>query len=204
MASILQNKVDTKNQIDELVQVQSRIVVDCYKIIKDIEFLSNSNHSRDIADVIEGDRFFVRAGNYMWTILVLELNKIFDKREAYALSKTLNIAVNNFSKVRWDKKEDFGRLNELRNEIEEEKVQTVIGNLNHIRDKQFAHLDRNRFDKEILITLTDARNLLDLAQKTLSEIHWRLNGAGLSLDVDFLGLCEMTVNNLVEYNRIRE
>jgi len=197
------DKVDRKNQIDELVQVQSRIIVDCFKIVNDIEYLSNASHTEDIAEVISGDRFFIRAGNYMWTVLILELNKLFDKKEDYALSKTLNIAINNFSKVQWDKNESLDGLTKLKNEIEDRKIQDIIGNLNHIRDKQYAHLDRDRFDKEVLINLSEVRRLLDLSQKTLSEIHWRLHGAGLSLDVDFLGLCEMTVKNLAEYNKIR-
>lgn len=196
--------MDTREQINELIDVQKAMVVDCYLMIKDISFLSETGHPDDIAEVIAADRFFIRTGHYMWTILVLELNKLFDKREDYALNKLLNIVINQHRKVRWTNDVDLTVIGNLKEEIEGGNVQSIFENLNHIRDKHIAHLDRNRMSREVLVYLDEAKFLVDLGQRTLSEIHWQLNGAGLGLDVEFLGLCEMTIKNLAAYNKIRE
>lgn len=204
MAAILLDTVDKKKQLDELIGVQKAIVVDCFLIIKDISFLSETGHPKDIADIIAADRFFIRAGKYMWTILVLELNKLFDKREGYSLNKLLNIVVNQHREITWAKHVDLTVIGSLKEEIEGEKVQSIFENLNHIRDKAIAHLDRNRMSREVLVHLDEAKYLVELGQRTLSEVHWQLNGAGLSLDVEFLGLCEITIMNLVAYHKIRD
>jgi AbiU2 len=204
LAAILRDRLDLKNQLDELIRTQSQIIVDCFLIVKDIDFLSSTTHSKEIADILEGHPFFIRSGNYMWTILVLELNKLFDKKENYALEKTLNIALDNQKQIAWTKEEVFDDLGELRVKIKSEKIQNIVANLNYIRNKQSAHLDRNRLDKQVLIHVDEAKELLDLAQNIVSDTNIWLNGIQLGLDFEFLGLCEMTVMNLVAYNKIRE
>jgi hypothetical protein len=196
--------VDIKGQLNELIKVQSAMIVDCYKIIKDIKFLSTGNHPKEIADIIAGDRFFIRTGDYMWIIIVLELNKLYDKEENYALSKTLNIVINNSRSLTGGSDADFKDIIKLKAEIEGQEIKAIVDKLNYIRDKQVAHLDRNRMNKETLIYLDEAKNLVDLGQKALSEISSKINGYALGLDLDFLGLCETTITKLVNYNRIRQ
>ncbi len=203
MCHTSRKKLNIIGQIEELIEVQSSILVDCFRIVKDIEFLSFTGHTEEIKNVLEGDPFFVRSGNYMWTILILELNKLYDKNENYALEKILNISLNNKKQIRWAKPENMEQLGGLLTKLRNPAIQGIVNNLNYIRSKQSAHLDRNRNNKEVLIHIAEAKELLSLAQDIVSETSITLKGIQLGLDFEFLGLCEMTIKNLAEYNKIR-
>ena len=98
LAAILLDTVDTKKQLDELIDVQKAIVVDCFLMIKDISFLSETGHPKDIADIIAADRFFIRTGNYMWTILVLELNKFVRQKGGLLFEQIIEYCRESISK----------------------------------------------------------------------------------------------------------
>ena len=191
-----------KSHLDELVLVQTEIVVNCDLLAKNLRFLTR-DHGKGVSDVLTADKFFVVAGNCMWDILILELFKLFYKKEAYSLSKTLNILIANKKAVKWNHEGDFSKIDTLKKEMESEEFQKILFRLNHIRDKKIAHLDRDRFDKEILVNLDQVQTLITNGQNLLSEINIGLNGIQLLLNMQNIGFCEATIKNLVAYNDLR-
>lgn len=191
-----------KPQLDQLISVQFELLINCDLLKNNLQYLT-ANHEKDISDILAGDKFFVVAGNCMWDILILELYKLFYKKEAYSLSKTLNIVQTNAQKLTWNQHGDLTKLELLRKEMEGEQIQGIIANLNHIRDKKIAHLDRNRFDKEILVHLDEVELLLENGRNILAEISIGINGWEPGLVHQNIGLCESTIKNLADYNKLR-
>lgn len=183
--------------IKDLLDVESEIVFDSHKILEDIKFLSKTDHAQEAADIISGDRFFIRCGNYMWDILILNLTKLFHKEESYSLIKLLNVATNSRKEITWHNQGGFENLQQFRSEILSEKTQGQISKCSHIRHKRVAHLDRNRLNEDVRIHLIEATELLDLAKRSVSEVSRLLTGSTLSWEFDPLGRAQDTVTKLV-------
>ena len=192
---------EEENILKEKIDTQIEIISNCFNIYKDLDFLIHEQSS-DIEKILEGDLFFTRVADYMWRILIIELNKLYNKNEGnYKIETTLNFIENNYMRIKWETIIQKEKILELKSFLQNPEINKIIETLDYLRDRYIAHLDRNRFKQDVRLYLQDCKKLLDIGQEILSTLSRLLWGYGQILDCNFNGLCQFTVLKLVEYNK---
>ncbi len=185
-------RVETKETID----VQTEILTISFVLHKNLKFLTTEQPT-EIATIIKSHSFFAIAGLSMWDTLILSLEKLFGNKSDYSLVKILRRLIQ-------EKNNDFSqRLEELASAIESDEIQSILQNLKEVRDKQTAHLDRNRYSNPVIVHLDDTKVLLSMGQDIISEVNRSLHGFTSGFEHQIFGLCEPTIMKLVNCKNIR-
>ncbi len=190
---------DKRDTIRDFLDTQESVLMNCYFMIKDISFLSDVTNSKEIKEVIAGDRMFIRVGNIEWSQLIMELFHLYEPTENYSLNRLLNFSIRNFEMISWEmpdlkKLKEVGKL--LRDKPTIKRADRVI----YIRHKIKAHLDPARFNKEVLIYIDDAKVLYNTAETIVGEVYYQLNAIRTTFDFSFLGEIETTITRLSTYH----
>ena len=109
---------------------------------RDTYYLNNPDSIEE--RVIANSSPFIRRTRYAyWFITLLELCKLFKENETFSFQKLLNSLCNNFKNSEWNTSQKIHVIKELTNKLRSSDVQIITHKLFQIRDKYYAHSDRN-------------------------------------------------------------
>jgi len=138
----------------------------------DYKYLRNPDTEIERA-VVEHDPYIQRSTYIQGVFCVLQLSKIFGgKNDDFSLRKLLNKLLNEHRGSPWSDKLALTTIKEWIAELEADPIAQSAKRLSDMRDKHFAHSDRNAPPIEDLITSfwTDAPILLAFADRVVGHI----------------------------------
>lgn len=135
-----------------------------------------------------------------WDFAVLEICKLFNPKEDLSLSKTLNLVINNYSKINWKHKIALEEFNTLSAKLKQKSI--LIARIKKIRDNCIAHYCKN--DYSDYFTISEFRELFDLSQLIYNKIELALNGSEMSWDFKYDTMDMKLVKNLYKFESLRE
>jgi len=156
------NRNDLRKEVDEI----TRIFLSAKYYELDFKYINSIKYNEPV--VYRTFYFFIeRIFHSISVALILDLCKLFDRREKFSLVRLRNKMVDNYEKselMRFLQKHDFL---ELFSELENEEIENLLVKLKTTRDEYYAHLDRTRTDFEkIKIFGKETAKLKNLTKNT--------------------------------------
>lgn len=93
--------------------------------------------------------------NYFLGILIIELLKLYNKKEDYCIWETLNLLKNNYKNSNWEGKISQQNISKLIELLESEKTIKIITKIKKVRDSHLAHLDSGVYDNQVYVDEID-------------------------------------------------
>lgn len=158
---------------NEIKKVEELIFFSLKIAIQDIEYLINVD-DKFIDNLLKYHYMKRRYTFYLWNYIVIQTNKLFDPAGGYQILKILNILINNYSNSEWKELIAIEEIDKLQIKINDDKIQKTIKNNKTIRDKFYAHLDKDSVDRnfrEISISLSDIKYLISEVNGVMERLH---------------------------------
>jgi len=139
---------------------------------RDAYYLNNPDSIEET--VIANSSSFIKRTRYAyWFVAVIELCKLFGKKnDNFSLYKLLNILCNNFKSSEWYSIQNLQTIKDLQGKINSTEIQTLINNLHGIRDKYYAHSDKNpeKSLEEYTPEFLEVDKLIELSKQIITRI----------------------------------
>lgn len=167
---------DPKTQLSEILEVLTNRVMLLDTILYILKCLYDSQRDKRIEVLNFAVGFFVPVRQALHQYAILELSKLFDKREHRSLRYYVEQVKTHFRTLEIDR--EYFTLKLVESQLEEiDAAQSTIENLITQRDKVYAHSDSKYFGKETNLhkdaplSVGDLSQLVDLAKKIV-ESHY--------------------------------
>lgn len=133
--------------------------------------------------IVENSPSFSRIYRNSFKLFVIELAKILDSKEHFSLLKLVDYIISNRKKLIWKNNEiEMARLNFIREEIK--KIEDLhLEDIKNLRDKFYAHTDKNRHKVELLFSLKIGFEILEKLRHFYEEIVLKLNNQHIAFSV---------------------
>ena len=119
--------------------------------------------------LVKKSRFLYRLYvNYM-KLITIDLYKLIDKKENYNLYSLINFCKTNISRIDWKQKITLAELNQLETEIN--SVSQYFEPICLLRNKLYAHNDKNKNHFTYKITLNDFWHVIKVFQDVFSKLN---------------------------------
>jgi hypothetical protein len=172
--------------IEELQQDMieiTRIFMSAKYCALDFRYLKSSKFEKPL--VYSTYCFFIdRMFHATCVSLVLNLSKLFDKREKYSFEKLINKMSQNYSNsefLEYQSKNDFENMCKI---IDQEKIDKTLVKLKTTRDEYYAHLDRSRTSfTSITLNYSEIDELISIADSFIKAIELKYFGSGVFYDL---------------------
>ena len=190
-----------KNKVlKELDAVGGIIFVASYNIsCLEYMIMDDENKKKEITQ-----RFiFMRVAlNSIWSITILELNKLFSssQKDRFRLTSFINRLINNYMNIEWKKNMSLERLQEIKAKIENYKDKIKM--IKTLRDKQIAH--KEFLSSPLYLTLKDIKPLLILCQDIYNDLSLALTDGTTIWKLSESENIHAVVVSLSKYQRIKE
>ena len=191
--------METKNLENKLNEIRDTLI-ELERLKTDIRFISNKE-AEYFSEIIEKSAFFYRTYRNSIKLFVIDICKLLNPNEDYSLIKTLNYILSNRKRIEWKRELTADRINGLILKIEILNSEH-LENFKNLRDKHYAHNDKNKFDLEYNVTLIKCWKTLSIVQ----EIFIELNLCLLNEQYIFSILTKepYEIVSLLKYKRINE
>lgn len=148
----------------------------------DLISISNKD-SKYFKTIVENSPSFSRIYRNSYKLFVIELAKVVDSKEHFSLLKLVNYIISNRQDLIWKNSEiEMSRLNFIREEIK--KIEDLhLDNIKHLRDKFFAHTDKDRHNVELIFSLQIGFEILEKLRQFYEEIVLKLNNQHIAFSV---------------------
>jgi len=168
-------------------------------IIAELEYLKAdlisimNNESSYFKNVVENSSSFYRIYRNSYKLFVIELSKIIDSKEHFSLLSLVNYMILHRKTIVWKGEEiQIERLESNKEEII--KIQDLhLKDIKDLRDKFYAHTDKNRHEIEITFTLNQGWEILKELRNLFEEIVFKLNNQRITLSVSSNLINEMVL-----------
>jgi hypothetical protein len=150
--------------------------------------------------------FFIERVFYAVTVaLILDLSKLFDRREKFSLGKLCNKMLDNYEKSELNSHLTKSELETLFVFIEKGEIDNLLEKLKSTRDKYYAHLDRNRPSfSEIQINSSETGKLISIVENLLKTIELKYFGVSVDYGLTIGELGHNIFERLDEWEKYRE
>jgi len=150
--------------------------------------------------------FFVeRVFHSISMALILDLCKLFDKREKYSLIRLKNKMVDNYEKselIKFLPKNDF---TEIFSELDNKDIENLLVKLKTTRDEYYAHFDRTRIDfDKIKIFGKETTVLISIAEEILKGIELKYFETSIDFNLTIGELGHNIFERLSQWEQYRE
>lgn len=192
--------IELRREVDEI----TRIFLSAKYCSKDFTYLHSVKYQNPV--VYRTFYLFIeRIFHSTCVSLVLDLCKLFDKREKFSLIRLRNKMVDNYEKselMKFLPKHDFG---ELFSELDNKDIENLLVKLKTTRDEYYAHLDRTRtdFDK-IKIFGNETTILISIAEKILTSIELNYFETSIDFNLTIGELGHNIFERLSQWEQYRE
>ena len=149
--------------------------------------------------------FIERIFHGVTVALILDLSKLFDKREKFSLEKFRNKILDNYENSELNSHLSKSEVETLFGSFEKEEINNLLEKLKSTRDKYYAHLDRTRPDfSEIQINSSETGKLIAIVENLLKTIELKFFGVSIDYDVTIRELGHNIFERLNEWEKYRE
>jgi hypothetical protein len=158
-------------EITEVIEKQREIFWHCSDLYNEINYLSTAHEKSDYHESVLLSNLFNRITGYYWSILILELSKLYSNsnNDFYRIIKVINVLVNNYKGSSWKEKISKEVLMSTQNEFSSKEFEKNLDKLKKIRDKHVAHKGYN--PEKIQIHLNhEIKFFMELTAKIFDEI----------------------------------
>lgn len=171
-----------------------------FNILLELEYMkqsivSISNKDSKYFDGSSKDSQFLHTVyNVFVRMFIVDLYKLIDKQSDFYLPKTVNFCKSNRTKITWHHEITNERLEKL-----EKKLlipENIFEDIKTMRDKYYAHLDKNRFDYKVSVQHDELWNILKNYQEVFRIICSDFNNNCWIFKIQFKGVPELRyINN---------
>ncbi|MBF6640959.1 hypothetical protein IVB69_05665 [Flavobacterium sp. J49] len=133
--------------------------------------------------IVENSPSFIRIYRNSFKLFVIELAKIVDSKEDFSLLKLVDYIISNRKNLIWKNSEmKMSRLNFIREEIK--KIEDLhLENIKNLRDKFYAHTDKDRHKIELIFSLQIGFEILGTLRQFYEEIVLKINNQHIAFSV---------------------
>jgi hypothetical protein len=164
------------NQENQLLETK---LLEIRNLLLELEFLKNdilmlSDEKEEYVEMmVKKSRFLYRLYlNYM-KLITIDLYKLTNQKEAYNLYSLINFCKTNISKIQWSHKITLKELEKMENDID--SVSHHFEAIGLLRNKIYAHNDKNKSKYEYKISLTDFWHIIKVLQDVFSKLNLRFD-----------------------------
>lgn len=137
--------------------------------------------------------------------LIIDLCKLFDKREKYSLIRLRNKMLNNYEKSELIKFLPKNIFLELFLKLDNGDIENLLEKLKKTRDKYYAHLDRTRPNfEEIKIFGKETAKLISIAEGILKGIELRYFETSIDFNLTIGELGHNIFDRLKQWEQYQE
>ncbi|MGE5943236.1 MAG: hypothetical protein ACM31G_02745 [Flavobacteriales bacterium] len=152
------------------------LLVELERLKSGIKHLSNQNKDY-FKTAVQKSHFLYRTYFNAIKLLVIDINKILNPTQDFSLYKTLNFIINNHRNIDWHESPTIKDLTTIKLEIEN-LIQNKLEGIKTLRDKNYAHLDKNRENYNYNFRLIDAYETIEKFQEIYRNLIFYFNGSG--------------------------
>lgn len=165
--------MQTIKDLNKHLEESSNILVLALMYYKDLKYLSKPIEPQEQIIVFKY-LAFQRIKYSAWVLTVLELCKLFINRETekYNFHKLLTFLLDSYDRTKWKSAFEKDKILKLKSKLENEN-QTTIRKLEKLRDKFYAHTDKNiaQLVSRLSIDFIEIDILINLAIEIFNEIE---------------------------------
>lgn len=149
--------------------------------------------------------FIERVFHSIAVALILDLSKLFDKREKFSFIKLRNKMRDNYKISDLNCNLPLNEFEILFNTVDTEEVNNLLKKLKDTRDKYYAHFDRTRPDfNEIQINSSETGMLISIAENLLKTIELKIFSVSVDYNLNKGELGHNIFERLNEWEKYRE
>ena len=137
--------------------------------------------------------------------LILDLCKLFDKREKYSFLKLKNKMLDNYEKSELCNHMSKDEVENLFDLINRENIDIILKKMKETRDKYYAHFDRTKPNfKTIQINSDETSILISIAEKLLKSFESKYFNMSFDYNLNRSELGHNIFERLQEWEKYRE
>lgn len=122
-----------------------------------------------------------------WYVLIIELCKVYqnnNKNQHFNVYGLLNKLIYNYKNLDFKTLISLEELNQYQSRFNESEIIDIRNRLIVLRDKFYAHFDREKLEKEVNIQLAEIDKILSLLKDFISEIKIKVFRSQIDFDND--------------------
>lgn len=191
--------METKILENKLNEIRDTLI-DLERLKTDIRFISNKE-SKYFSKVVEKSAFFHRTYRNSIKLFVIDIYKLLNPNEDFSLIKTLDSILSNRKRIEWKRELPAERIKELKSKIEILNYEN-LESFKKLRNKHYAHNDKNKFDLEYSVTLKKCWETLSIVQEIFIELNLCLLNEQYMFSI--LSQEPYEIVSLLKYKQIKE
>jgi len=170
----------------------------------DFKYINSIKYNQPV--VYKTFYFFIeRIFHSVSVALILDLCKLFDKREKYSFIKLKNKMNENYEKSELNDQIQKPELVEIFNTLNSDEIENLLIKLKTTRDQYYAHFDRTRTEfGEIQISSKETSRLISIAENILKSIEQKYFAVSVNFDLTISELGYNIFERLNEWEEYRE
>lgn len=186
--------------IERKLEEISRILTELQNLKVDIIGISNKEEAY-FPIVCESSKFFNRTYWNSIKLFIIDMHKILNQNEDFSLISTINFAQSNIKKILWKHQIIYENLEKLKAKLES-LDKKGLQSLKDLRDKHYAHNDKNKDKLKIELSLLKCWKMLETAQEIFNTLNYHFNNRTLMFENFFHPPNE--IYKVYRYELIRE
>ena len=192
------------NELREEINEITRIFLSAKYYELDFKYINTIKYKQPI--VYRTFYFFVeRIYHSISVALILDLCKLFDKREKYSFYKLKNKMNENYGNSELCGLLSSTNFEELFVPLDSERIEQLLKKLKTIRDEYYAHFDRTRTEfGEIQINSKETGRLISIAENILKTIELKYFETSVNFNMSSAELGHNIFERLNEWEKYRE
>jgi len=191
---------DLRNEINEI----ERIFQSAKYYELDFKYINSIKYNQPI--VYNTFYFLIeRIYHSISVALILDLCKLFDKREKYSFIRLKNKMNENYEKSELNKQMPKSDFIDIFNTLNSSEIENLLIKLKTTRDEYYAHFDRTRTEfGEIQMNSKETSKLISIAENILNTIELKYFGVCVDFDLNKAELGHNIYERLNEWEEYRE
>lgn len=164
-----------KHKLDEIRD----ILVELEFLKKDILSIHNTEEEY-FEKMIKKSKFFYRLYLNYTKPFVIDCHKLIGQKEHYNILNLINFSQSNIRTIGWHHSIDISLIEKLKDKYY--KTEEHFNTITLLRNKVYAHNDRNKSELKFSITLKDFWTVLSSLQEIFGEIHFHFDNTDWRFD----------------------
>jgi hypothetical protein len=151
------------------------------QILIEIEFLKidiisiSDNKQTYFESVVKNSQFLYRTYRNSIKLVIIDLNKLILKREDSNFQSMLDYSLINFKTIEWKHQFNIEEIKTLKREINQLAESKEIEIVQNLRDKFYAHSDKNKDKFEQSLKLVKLWDIISILKKIFDFVNFKLN-----------------------------
>ena len=177
-----------------------------FNILLELEYMKNgiidvsNEKSKYFQKSSQKSQFLHTSFKAFSKLFTIEIYKLLDKNGDYNLLKTIGFCKQNLGKINWHNKIDFQTLEKLEQKLN--YPDETLSTIKTLRDKFYAHSDKNRFSYNLQIDKEELWKILDNLQDVFRILCSHYNNTCWIFKIQYKGTPEL--RSLSNYSDLRK